>query len=126
MKKLLLATLTGCLLTAGAAAHAEDKPYCREYTQTFTIAGKTQKGYGTACLQPDGSWQIISQKDDAKAEAHEAEADQPDMHYVVKEQRVYIVPVVHRHTRIHSVVMWDDYPPRHRRWDGGIHFHGRW
>ena len=33
--------------------------YCREYQQDVVIAGKTQDGYGTACQQPDGSWQII-------------------------------------------------------------------
>lgn len=33
--------------------------YCREYNQTITVGGKTQKGYGTACRQPDGSWQIV-------------------------------------------------------------------
>ena len=32
--------------------------YCREYTQTIAVGGKTQQGYGTACRQPDGSWQI--------------------------------------------------------------------
>lgn len=36
-----------------------DGRYCREYQQTITVGGKTQKGYGTACRQPDGSWQII-------------------------------------------------------------------
>ena len=34
--------------------------YCREFTQTITVGGKTEKGYGTACRQPDGSWQIVS------------------------------------------------------------------
>jgi surface antigen len=33
--------------------------YCREYSQTITVGGKTEKGYGTACRQPDGSWQIV-------------------------------------------------------------------
>lgn len=33
--------------------------YCREYTQKITVGGKTQEGHGTACRQPDGSWQII-------------------------------------------------------------------
>lgn len=33
--------------------------YCREYQQTLTVGGKTEKGYGTACRQPDGSWQIV-------------------------------------------------------------------
>ena len=32
--------------------------YCREYTQTLVVGGKKQDGYGTACRQPDGSWQI--------------------------------------------------------------------
>lgn len=32
--------------------------YCREYTQTISVGGKKQEGYGTACRQPDGSWQI--------------------------------------------------------------------
>jgi surface antigen len=34
--------------------------FCREFTQKITIGGKTQEGYGTACRQPDGSWQIVS------------------------------------------------------------------
>lgn len=33
--------------------------YCREYTQSIKVGGKTQSGYGTACRQPDGSWQIV-------------------------------------------------------------------
>jgi len=30
---------------------------CREYTMDATIGGKTEQVYGTACRQPDGSWQ---------------------------------------------------------------------
>jgi hypothetical protein len=30
--------------------------YCREYTETVTIAGTVHTAYGTACQQPDGSW----------------------------------------------------------------------
>lgn len=33
--------------------------YCREYTQTVTIGGETQKAYGTACRKPDGHWAIV-------------------------------------------------------------------
>lgn len=33
--------------------------YCREYQQTITVGGKSQQGHGTACRQPDGSWQIV-------------------------------------------------------------------
>ena len=34
--------------------------YCREFQQTVTIGGKTETAYGTACRQPDGSWEIVS------------------------------------------------------------------
>ncbi len=33
--------------------------YCREYQQTITVGGETEQAYGTACRQPDGSWQIV-------------------------------------------------------------------
>ena len=33
--------------------------YCREFTRTIYIDGVPQKGYGNACLQPDGSWQLV-------------------------------------------------------------------
>lgn len=32
--------------------------YCREYQTTGTVGGKVEPLYGTACLQPDGSWQL--------------------------------------------------------------------
>jgi surface antigen len=38
---------------------ADDGRYCREYTATAVIAGHRQQTYGTACRQPDGSWQIV-------------------------------------------------------------------
>ena len=38
----------------------DDGRYCREYTATAVIGGKTQNTYGTACRQPDGAWQLVS------------------------------------------------------------------
>jgi len=32
--------------------------YCREYQQQITIGGEPQQSYGTACRQPDGTWQV--------------------------------------------------------------------
>ena len=32
--------------------------YCREFQQTVVIGGQSQQAYGTACRQPDGTWQI--------------------------------------------------------------------
>ncbi len=34
--------------------------YCREYQQDIVVGGKRQSGYGTACQQPDGSWEVVS------------------------------------------------------------------
>lgn len=33
--------------------------YCREYQQDVWVNGELQRAYGTACQQPDGSWQIV-------------------------------------------------------------------
>lgn len=33
---------------------------CREYTLDASIGGKTEKIYGTACRQADGSWKVKS------------------------------------------------------------------
>jgi len=33
--------------------------FCREYQQTVVVDGQTQKVYGTACRQPDGSWRVV-------------------------------------------------------------------
>ncbi|GLQ06545.1 RT0821/Lpp0805 family surface protein [Sneathiella chinensis] len=34
--------------------------YCREFRQTIEVGGKLEEGYGTACRQEDGSWQIMT------------------------------------------------------------------
>lgn len=34
--------------------------YCREYVSAAVVGGKTQQVYGTACRQPDGSWELVS------------------------------------------------------------------
>ena len=46
-------------VTPEPAYQREDGRYCREFQQTITVNGEEQKGYGTACRQPDGSWEII-------------------------------------------------------------------
>lgn len=33
---------------------------CREYQTTTTINGRPQQTFGTACLQPDGTWRIVN------------------------------------------------------------------
>lgn len=39
---------------------------CREFITTITIGGEQQQGYGTACRQPDGTWQIVNDKPSAQ------------------------------------------------------------
>lgn len=34
--------------------------YCREYQQTIYVGGQQETGYGIACKQPDGTWEIVS------------------------------------------------------------------
>lgn len=39
---------------------ASDGRSCREYTTEARIGGRRQQVYGTACRQPDGSWERVS------------------------------------------------------------------
>jgi surface antigen len=33
--------------------------YCREYTQELRVGNQVREAYGTACLQPDGTWRVV-------------------------------------------------------------------
>ncbi len=33
--------------------------YCREYQMLVMIGNETEEAYGTACMQPDGTWEIV-------------------------------------------------------------------
>ncbi len=46
-------------ITPAPAYQTATGQYCREYQTTITVGGHVQEGYGTACRQPDGSWQIV-------------------------------------------------------------------
>lgn len=49
---------SAALITSNAEANQYGNgQYCREYTETVEIGGRRESGYGTACLQPDGSWE---------------------------------------------------------------------
>jgi surface antigen len=51
----------GGVFTPTKTFQTQDGNFCREFTQTIMVGGKKQEGYGTACRQPDGSWQIVQQ-----------------------------------------------------------------
>jgi hypothetical protein len=95
--RLNLLLATAALTLGAAAAHAQGVQdattggdYCREYQQTLTIAGKTQKGYGMACLQEDGSWELRN-SEPAPVEVG-APVPAPNMEYYVEESHVYVTP----------------------------------
>jgi len=39
--------------------HSGHGKYCREFVTTATVNGKTERVYGTACRQPNGTWYAI-------------------------------------------------------------------
>jgi len=47
-------------VTPTRSGSTNDGRVCREYSQTIYVGGKSQSGYGTACQQSDGSWQIVN------------------------------------------------------------------
>ena len=34
--------------------------YCREFSQTIVVDGRSERAYGTACQNPDGTWRIVN------------------------------------------------------------------
>ena len=47
-------------VTAVRDGTTNDGRQCREFQQEVTIGGDQTEAYGTACLQPDGSWQVVN------------------------------------------------------------------
>jgi hypothetical protein len=39
---------------------SNDGSYCREFQTTVVIDGRPENAFGTACLQPDGSWAVVN------------------------------------------------------------------
>lgn len=40
--------------------YRDEGRYCREYQSSATVGGRRSETYGTACMQPDGSWEIVN------------------------------------------------------------------
>lgn len=39
---------------------ADNGQYCREYSQTINVGGQSERAYGTACRNSDGSWKVVN------------------------------------------------------------------
>jgi hypothetical protein len=62
---------------APQAQAAQAGQTCREYQQTITLNGQPQEAWGTTCLQPDGTWKVVSQPSDAAPAASSSVAPPP-------------------------------------------------
>ncbi|NNE84037.1 MAG: glycine zipper 2TM domain-containing protein [Alphaproteobacteria bacterium] len=50
----------GSVTPVREGTQASSGSYCREYQTTVTIGGREERAFGTACQQPDGSWEVVS------------------------------------------------------------------
>lgn len=48
------------IMVNGPEVASDDGRYCREYQSKVTVGGRVEHSYGTACQQPDGSWEIVN------------------------------------------------------------------
>jgi len=125
MKKLLLPTLAlvGGLLAMPAQAQSLQ---CREFNTTVTIGGIRQPAWGTSCLQPDGSWQIVSQQAASQPEDMEPMAYiEPEPVYIVKERPVFYRPAFSPYPYPQSSLSFgyasgDGWGHRRHHWGSGV------
>ncbi|WP_252177276.1 hypothetical protein [Endozoicomonas sp. 4G] len=50
---------SGYVVTTKEGKSASSGLVCREFQQSITVGGRTEDAWGQACLQEDGSWQIV-------------------------------------------------------------------
>lgn len=107
-------------LYAGSA-RAEHGP-CREYTKTISIGGRLEVGYGRACRQPDGAWEIVSlsgRDDGARYEVREHiynDLRSGGDRVIVVERPVHVIYREPFH--VHAPVRYYPAHPVFHRWSG--------
>ncbi len=89
------------LILLSWAGEAQAREYCREYQKTIYVGGKAVEGYGTACRQEDGAWEISKLKGSDRAQTKVREYIVDDLNrqgareiIVVNEPRYYNPPPV--------------------------------
>ncbi len=45
-------------ITTTRDGYSQSGYYCREFQQKIVVGGKTEQAVGTACRNPDGTWQV--------------------------------------------------------------------
>jgi hypothetical protein len=51
--------VSGTVVPVRTYQNAAGQP-CREFQRTIIIGGREERGYGTACRQPDGTWHTVA------------------------------------------------------------------
>jgi hypothetical protein len=60
MSKITFITTATLIILGGTISAQAQQDYCREFTSNVMIGNRMRESVGTACLNPDGSWQIVS------------------------------------------------------------------
>ena len=102
--------------------------YCREYIQTINIGGEEQRGYGTACRRPDGTWMIVV---DQPAADYARVVEKTTYVYVYRDPYVHYYPWVYDHPYHYPhriffsfVFVRHSGPFHHVHFRNGLHFKG--
>lgn len=108
---------------SGTEAKAYDNDYCREYTRTVYIGGRSEDAYGRACLQPNGDWMIV----DEDLGYNDVPDNVTNVNYVIRDNnRTYVPQRVVYYSQPH-VNYYRSRPvqPQYVWYNGGHYNHGR-
>lgn len=100
-RKILNTVLTVGTIVAGITiatpAKANDN-YCRDFNQKIRINGELEQAYGRACLQPNGTWKIVSTNSD--------DDNHKTSHYKIKKTYTHASP-------LRTIIYWNNGPYYH-------------
>jgi hypothetical protein len=83
MKPLILKSVIAASILLGSLQPASaTSDYCREYNSRVRVGDAPAAAYGTACYQPDGSWEIVGNNNDFQQETIQTAYYQPQPTYV--------------------------------------------
>jgi hypothetical protein len=124
MKRTLSVAVLALIAMTGLPGKAHAQPFCREYTKRVVIDGRWETAYGTACLQPDGSWQEMNSS--PARYQYQPEPPRPVYREVVYIERspqpVYSSRVVHHHYPSYVFIPPGHYK-HHKHHDDHHHHH---
>lgn len=120
----------GVLLSmAPDTAQASGDEYCREYTKRVVIGGRTEESYGTACLRPDGQWEIQNEPAPVRYDVPAVNRIPPRVTYVVHDTRPRYAPYwtaaypPPRYYHVHKIYDRHNHRGRSRHDDGDRYRH---